>query len=144
MPQPRPWEVTVERPWERQEDLYPRCVTVYRLDVAPSGPAGFGAQPYGEPQTSGGAPVWASKPIWKNIQCSIQDSRSTGQHPAEPLSGSMITMPIFQIFIPEWALVESGLLVRDYLLDDLGIKYAVITPNWNSFGFKAICHMLDT
>lgn len=122
--------------------MYPRTISIYRLPLAPAGSAGFGAQPYQEPQTASGASVWASAPIFSGIQCSIQEYRS-GQHGPEPLPGDTPVIPTTKIFVPAKFLALGTVQYRDYILDDIGLKYAVINPYWNSLGYRLYSFYLE-
>ena len=124
--------------------LYPRSISFYRLPIASgSSVAGFGAQPYQEPQTVANASLWASRPMLQNIPASIQEYRS-GQRPSDDLPGSTTVTPTTKIFVPARALLRGAVKVRDYVLDDLGIKYHVINPYWNSLGYRLYCVFLET
>ena len=123
--------------------VYPRTVSVYRLPPMPSGSAGYGNQGYQEPQTASGASVWSSTPVFTGLKCSIQEYRS-GQRPVENLPGSTLVTPTNKIFFPFSALARGAIKVRDYILDDLGIKYECINPYWNSLGYRIYCVFLET
>ena len=122
--------------------IYPRLLSIYRLPALPNSPAGFGAQPYQEPQTAVVASVWASTPIYSGIGCSIQEYRS-GQRPSDDLPGSTLVTPTNKIYIPVRTLPLGAIKVRDYLMDDLGIRYHVINPYWNSMGYRLYCVFLE-
>ena len=122
--------------------VYPRLLSIYRLPGLPNAPAGFGAQPYQEPQTAFAASVWASAPIYSSIPCSIQEYRS-GQRPVDDLPGSTLVTPTNKIYIPVRTLPLGAIKVRDYLMDDLGIRYHVINPYWNSMGYRLYCVFLE-
>src|SRR5208282_6774746 len=115
--------------------IYPRLLSVYRLPGFPAGVAGFGAQPYQEPQTARSGSVWATSPTLSGIPCSIQEYRS-GQRPVEDLPGSTLVTPTHKIYIPLLVLPKGSIKVRDYLQDELGVKYEVINPYWNSLGYR--------
>ena len=123
--------------------IYPRLLSIYRLPGFPAGVAGYGAQPYQEPQTARNASVWASLPIFSGIPCSIQEYRS-GQRPVEDLPGSTLVTPTNKIYIPLHGLAKGAVKVRDYVLDDLGVKYEVINPYWNSLGYRLYSVFLET
>jgi len=123
--------------------VYPRTISIFRLPGFASGSAGYGAQPYQEPQTAAGVPIWQSTPVLTGIQCSIQEYRS-GQRPVENLPGSTLVTPTNKIYIPLRQAAKGSIKVRDYVLDDLGIKYEVINPYWNSLGFRLYAVFLET
>jgi len=123
--------------------IYPRTISVFRNPQFAAGTANLGLQVYQEPQTVNGASVWKSTPMFTGVACSIQEYRS-GQRPVENLPGSALVTPTWKIFIPFNALAKGSMLVRDFILDDLGIKYQVIDPYWNSLGYRAYCVFLET
>lgn len=123
--------------------IYARSISVYRLPLSGASTTGFGAQEYTEPQTAGNVSVWASRPILRGIPCSIQEYRS-GQRPVDDLPGSTMVTPTTKIYIPRTAVQKGGINVRDYILDELGAKYHVINPYWNSLGYRLYCVFLET
>lgn len=123
--------------------VYPRTISIYRDARFATGAAGLGAQPYQEPQTVNGVAIWATKPVYSRIQCSIQEYRS-GQRPVENLPSSTLVTPSWKIYIPRRQLPNGSILVRDFIMDDLGIKYQVIDPYWNSLGFRLYAVFLET
>ncbi|HYA07491.1 MAG TPA: hypothetical protein VEF90_16520 [Xanthobacteraceae bacterium] len=123
--------------------VYPRRVSVYRLPGFESGNAGYGAQDYQEAQTASAGSIWSSTPVYTGLQCSIQEYRS-GQRPIDDLPGSTTVTPTVKLYIPRMVLAKGSLMFRDYLLDDLGVKYHVINPYWNSLGYRAYCVFLET
>lgn len=122
--------------------VYPRTLSVYRLPAFASGSAGLGAQQYQEPQTSGAGSIWSTSPLATNVKCSIQEYRS-GQRPVENLPGSTLVTLTCKIYIPLRVLPKGFVLTRDYLLDDLGMKYEVINPYWNSLGWRLYTVFLE-
>ena len=124
--------------------VYPRSVTIYRLPGFSVGSAGFGAQQYQEAQAAAvDQSVFASTPIFSGVKCSIQEYRS-GQRPTEMLPGSAIVTPTWKVYIPLRAIPLGALQSRDYFVDDVGIRYVVIDPYWNSLGHRAYCLFLET
>ena len=122
--------------------IYPRSLSIFRLPGLPNTQAGFGAQTYQEPQTAAAASVWASAPIFSGIPCSIQEYRS-GQRPVDDLPGSTLVTPTNKVYVPRWILPLGAVKVRDYVLDDIGIRYHVINPYWNSMGYRLYCVFLE-
>lgn len=115
--------------------IYPRRLTIFRWqsDLTPSNP---GIQPYQEPQTiNPSTEIWQTPPVFTNISCSIQEYRS-GTRPVDNLPGSSYVTPTSKIFIPRNQLSLGQVVVRDFLMDDLGIQYQVVNPYWNSLGYR--------
>ena len=114
--------------------VYPRQLSIFRwaTDLTPSSP---GIQPYQEPQTVDAAAIWQTTPVFTGIKCSIQEYRS-GTRPVDNLPGSSLVTPTVKIFIPRQQLSLGQVVVRDFLVDDLGIQYQVIDNYWNSLGYR--------
>jgi hypothetical protein len=123
--------------------VYPRTISVYRYPRFAAGTGGLGLQAYQEPQTVNGVSIWTTTPIYTGLVCSIQEYRS-GQRPVEDLPGSTLVTPTWKIYIPAQRLPKGSIFVRDFVIDDLGIKYHVIDPYWNSLGYRAYCVLLET
>lgn len=115
--------------------VYPRTLSIFRwsTNLTPSSP---GLQVYQEPQTAAAnTEIWQTAPIFSGISCSIQEYRS-GTRPIDNLPGSSLVTPTVKIFIPRQLLSLGQIVVRDFLMDDLGIQYQVIDPYWNSLGYR--------
>jgi hypothetical protein len=139
----RPWEgQQLARPWEAAQFVYPRTIAVYRLPGPAAGAAGLGAQGYQEVQTAVAASVWASTPIYSGIACSIQEA-ARGVTPTDRVPGD-VAVPLFRIFIPLGGLAKGALRVRDYLQDEIGGRYAVTNPYWDSLGYRVSAILLET
>lgn len=135
----RPWEIAAAagaRPWEQGEAVYPRTISIYRLPARAGGSGGAaGPLPYQESQARNGNPVWQTTALFTSIPCSIQEE-TRGKESATALPGSQL-IPLWRIYIPFAALAKGSLLVHDYLLDDLGVKYQISSPYWDSLGYRA-------
>jgi hypothetical protein len=110
--------------------LYPRLIAISRPAVAD--------EPSLTPAYSGLDPV-AETPVAKDIRASIQLDRQ-GQNNATGLpSDGKATL---------WRVLfrrENGLLqARDVITDDLGVRYQVLAPYWNSLGYNALVERLET
>lgn len=75
--------------------------------------------------------------------CSIQEYRAA-QRPIDNLPGSEAITPSFKIYIPKKTLARGSLLLRDFLLDDIGLKYSIMDPYWNSLGYRLYAYLLET
>ena len=123
--------------------IYPRLISVYRQSEPAAAQTGYGAQPYQEPQTSAGASVWASVPIYTGVACSIQEYRAA-QRPIDNLPGSEAITPSYKIFIPKRSLLLGSLLLRDLIQDDIGYRYTVMDTYCNSLGYRIYAEILET
>lgn len=122
--------------------LYPRSVSIYRSASQPSGTAGYGAQPYQEPSGLLDTSVFASTPIFTAIACSIQQ-KAQGRGTTQDLPGDTKTTVLYRIFIPKRTLPLGSIMSRDFLLDDIGRRYHVTDPYWNSLGYNLFCMILE-
>ena len=51
---------------------------------------------------------------------------------------------MWRLFTPRAALARGALQVRDVVTDDLGVRYQVAAPYWNSLGYAALLERLDS
>lgn len=139
----RPWELQdALRPWEQQQGVYLRTISIYRQAANAPSLGAAGPLGYQEAQTVSGSAIWATTPVFTCIGCSIQE-RERGQRPDTALPGSTVSVPTTRIFIPSAKMAKGGVLVRDFVLDDLGVKYHVINPYWNGLGYRLYCEILE-
>ncbi|ADE12140.1 hypothetical protein [Sideroxydans lithotrophicus] len=113
--------------------LYPRAVMVTR----PTQPTGVGAVAYGGEQQSTETPVVAT-PVPANIQLAKERGKPDANLPAD--AGKTL----WKVFIPLQAVALGTILMRDVITDDLGQRYQVIGPYWNSLGHSCVCERLET
>lgn len=136
----RPWEMNIGlRPWEAAEFVYPRKISIYRLaasaDAAPVISAG--PLPFQEAQASNGASVFGS-PIFSGIAASIQEE-TRGTKDGEVQTASRDLVPFYRIFIHRAALALGSVKAHDFIIDDIGAKYRVQDPYWDSLGYRLLC-----
>ena len=113
--------------------LYPRTVSISRPGVQ----AGVGAQPYG------GLVPASETSIATGLPASIQTTVKAYRNNEESLpSDAGITM--WSIFVPRTAAALGLIAVRDVITDDLGQRYQVIAPYYNSLGHKLLVKRLET
>lgn len=112
--------------------LYPRTVTVTRPGTQP----GFGAQGYGGELPS------TETAVASNLPASIQFYRERGPNEAR-LPGDM-QKTYSRAYIPASAAANGLIKTRDILTDDLGQRWAVVQPYWNSLGFSLMVERLET
>lgn len=114
--------------------LYPRKVTITR----PTQPTGVGAVGYGGEQPSTEASVVAAA-----VPASIQLAKEHGNPEANLPADAGKTL--WKVIIPLSAGVVEGVIqVRDIVADDLGQRYQIIAPYWNSLGHSLVCERLET
>lgn len=114
--------------------LYPRTVTITR----PTQPTGIGAVGYGGETTSAETAVVAA-----GVAASIQLAKDRGKPDANLPADAGKTL--WKVFIPVAAAVPLGTIqVRDIVTDDLGQRYQVAGPYWNSLGHNLLCERLET
>ena len=111
--------------------LYPRTVSIGRqLPVT-----GGGLQPYSGVQPSQETPVASGLPA------SIQLARDRGKSEANLPADAGKTL--WKIFIPKSAAALGLIQSRDIVTDDLGTRYQVVGPYWNSLGHNLLCERLE-
>lgn len=109
--------------------IYPRSVVVTR----PTQPTGIGAVGYSAVQVSTEIPVASNIPA--NIQMFKDKPNST--LPAD--AGKTM----WKIMIPLSAVALGVIQTRDIITDDLGQRYQVHAPYWNSLGHNCLCERLE-
>lgn len=112
--------------------IYPRKVAFRR----PGAQHGIGAVGYG------GQTPDAEDEIVCSIPASIQARREGTNNPVG-LPGDAKT-PTWYVFIPKRALALGAVENRDVMIDDLGHRYQVIQPYWDSLGYRLTVITLDT
>lgn len=112
--------------------LYPRTVSVTR----PAAQVGVGTLPYGGMVKVNETAVVAGLPA------SIQMNKVRGMPEADLPADAGKTH--WRVFIPGSAAALGVIAVRDVLTDDLGQRYQVIAPYWNSLGHTLLCERLET
>lgn len=111
--------------------LYPRTVSISRQPAA----AGGGVQPYSGMQPAQEAVVATGLPA------SIQLDRDRGRTEANLPSDGMKSL--WKIFIPLRAAALGVIQAHDIVTDDLGIRYQVLGPYWNSLGHNLLVQRLE-
>lgn len=112
--------------------VYPRTIKVTR----PPAQSGVGAQAYGALARSGETAVVS------DVAASIQARNvSKPNHVDLPADGKMSVWDIY-ISRGECQRKQIGagdILSRDWITDDAGERYQVLTNYWDSLGFKLTC-----
>jgi len=112
--------------------IYPRTVAFHRpADQGGAGRIGYGGQIIGD-----------ETPIASGIPASIQE-RKDG--PANPLHlPTDAQKPNYYVFIPRRKLANGTVQSRDVMIDDLGNRYQVVAPYWDSMGYRLSVVSLET
>jgi hypothetical protein len=113
--------------------LYPRVIAITR----PVTTSQAGIRPYS------GVVAANETAVSSGIQCSIQYSRAGGQ-PATRLPGDAQQRSMWRVLIPLAALANGVINEHDIVTDDLGVRYQVTAPYWNSLGYNLLVERLDT
>jgi hypothetical protein len=111
--------------------LYPRIIAIHRPNPA----TGFGAQGYSG-QTKADETVIAS-----GIPASIQQKSSRFSKGEVALPANSSTSLGWHIFIPKGAMAFGTISSRDVVVDDLGHRYSIFAPYWNSLGHNLLCEL---
>lgn len=112
--------------------MYPRTIAFWR----PGAQTGVGAVGYG------GQTASTETPVAQGIPASIQGRREGTNNPVG-LPGDAKT-PTWYVFIPKRALAKGVVHNRDIMIDDLGTRYQVVEPYWDSLGYRITVMTLDT
>ena len=114
--------------------LYPRVISIARPNSTPTEDVGaasdIGAQGISAER---GAPDESL--ILENLPASIQEDRQ-GQRNPVGLPTDAKYEPIYKIFIPKSAAALGQIKSRDVVIDELGIRYQVFAPVWDSLGYR--------
>jgi hypothetical protein len=81
--------------------------------------------------------------VASNVQCSIQQTSYTNK-PAMGLPQDAASDTIYRIYIPLKGLAKGTIKLRDIVVDDLGVRYEVLTPYWDSLGYNILTRVLTT
>ncbi|MDW3683104.1 hypothetical protein RA280_15365 [Cupriavidus sp. CV2] len=112
--------------------IYPRTVAITR----PNAQTGVGAVGYG------GLVASAETAVASALPASIQLDR-TGRKPDAGLPGDAAGKTLWKVFIPAASAAKGLIQARDVLKDDLGIRYQVTAPYWNSLGYALLVERLE-
>ena len=81
--------------------------------------------------------------VASNVPASIQLQR-LGNRPLEMLPADTPGKPTWYVFIPLNALPQGAVRTDDTIVDDLGVRYQVAGPYWDSLGHKLLVQILRT
>ena len=110
--------------------IYNRVISVSRQPVSTGG----GVQPY-----SGMNPS-AEQPILTDIKASIQLARERGK-PEADVPADREGKSLWKVFFRGVAL--GAVKTNDIITDDLGVRYQVVLPWWDSFGYNLLAERLE-
>lgn len=111
--------------------LYPRTVAITRQAVSTGG----GVKGYSGMQPSQESSIAAGLPA------SIQLAKERGKPEANLPADSGKTL--WKVLMPLSAVTLGTIQSRDIITDDLGARYQVIGPYWNSLGYNLLCERLE-
>ncbi len=112
--------------------LYPRVVAISRQAAQ----TGFGAQP-----PSGMTPA-VEQTLASDLSASIQHA-SAGRRPDPGLPADAVSRSLWRVFIPLGRLARGAVQRGDIVVDDMGIRYQVVSPYWNSLGHNLLVDRLE-
>jgi hypothetical protein len=111
--------------------LYPRTVAAHR----PAAQTGGGLLGYG------GQSQATETVVATGLPASIQERREGSNNPVGLPSDA--TRPSWYIFIPRGFADLGTILAADVIVDDLGTRYQVDSPYWDSLGYRLTVRTLD-
>lgn len=110
--------------------MYPRTIAISRPQQV--SPAGY-TDEYGGLDQAKETAVASGIPA--NIQLDRQGQDNRTKLPADGKA------TLWRVFFKR----PNGLLMNhDVITDDLGVRYQVLAPYWNSLGYNALCERLET
>lgn len=112
---------------------YPRKISIERSQQD----AAFGKTEYAGVRNS------TVVSIAKNVPAAIQFKGPALRPPAD-LPQDTMRRTMWRILIPGPALVGGMVHVRDYIKDDLGVRYQVISPDFSPLGHALLVERLET
>lgn len=112
--------------------VYPRTVSILRQAAQ----TGFGALP------PSGAGLALEQAIATGLPASIQH-KSTGARPEAGLPADAANRTLWRVFIPLGGLTLGAVQRGDIVVDDLGQRYQVTAPYWNSLGHNLLAERLE-
>jgi hypothetical protein len=113
--------------------LYPRTIAITRpaSDVTPGYTPNYsGVTPSNETAVASGLPA--------SIQLKKEKGRPDPNLPADAAAKSFWT-----ILIPMGSAALGLILTNDIATDDLGVRYQVLAPYWNSLGYALLVERLE-
>lgn len=111
--------------------LYPRTISVTR----PAADTGTGFVGYSGHTQAGETPVATG------LICSIQERREGSGNPVGlPGDGRQ---PQWYVFIPRGIAANGLIQSLDIITDDLGNRYQVVAPYWDSLGYRITAMTLE-
>lgn len=113
--------------------LYPRTISVYRDAEPTTG----GLKGYNAPN----AP--AQLPVASGLPASIQLKKESGALPTG-LPGDVSKRTYWTVLIPLASAALGQIRAADTIVDDLGTRYQVTAPYWNSLGFAGLCERMES
>jgi hypothetical protein len=128
----RPWEEPPLRPWEMQQPLYPRLVTITRPQTSTTP----GDQGYSGTQQANESVVLTG--LLASIQFTSRLSTPLGGTPSDAIDRAG-----FRVLIPASAAANGSITERDVVVDDLGKRYQVTAAWWDSLGYNLQAELLE-
>ena len=148
-PPPLPWLITSPLPWQADQPLYPRLVTIKRSRddaVSPTGQVMVGLLPYeGREQSTAPGDPDGEDTLYSGLPAAIQlkaIGKTKGGN-AMPLPGDYIEKPQWTIFIPASDTNQYDIKDRDVVYDDEGYRYGITANYWTAFGYEIAAIRLE-
>lgn len=113
--------------------IYPRTIAITRpnVDLQPGYTSNYsGVLPSQETPVASGLPA--------SIQLKKEKGRLDANLPADQDAKSL-----WSIFIPAGRVALGLIQNNDIVTDDLGVRYQVLGPYWNSLGYALVAERLD-
>lgn len=130
----RAWEQAAVRPWEGQQGIYARTVSITR----PNPLTGVGIVAGGYSAVTKGN----ESTVATGLPASIQQTREPGS-PEGRTPSDAPDRTVWNVFIPAASAANGLITERDIVIDDLAKRYVVIAAYWNALGYRLRCELLE-
>ena len=120
--------------------LYPRVVGIKRPNGSPAATAPAGDGGYNADR--GDARPGDETTIATGLPASIQLDRQ-GQRNAEGLPTDARYQPIYKVFIPKSAAALGTIQSGDVVVSEIGERFQVFAPYWDSLGYRLGVFVLE-
>jgi hypothetical protein len=129
-----PWLNAPPAPWQQQQSLYPRTVSVRRPKTVAGLSDNVGNVGYSGAEQGTGSE--GETILFNDLPASIQLGAGGRTTKSGELPGDATTKPVWNIFIPASSIAQYSIRDRDIILDDEGYRYEVGANFWTGLGYQ--------
>jgi len=131
-----PWMTTINtNPWNSTQGLYPRVVSVSRINTVAGAGDAIGNVGYSGAEQGSGPE--GEMVLLTGLAASIQVGAVGRTTKSGDLPGDAVSKTVWTIFIPvSTGIVQYSIRDRDILIDDEGYRYEVGANFWTASGYQ--------